>query len=808
MLTKNKLLLSFFLFFIFSNLQIHSFADEFNITANEISIDKANEIVIGKGDVKVEDSEGKIITAEKVIYEKKKEYLLAEGLVEILDNDGNILKSDKASYDKINDLIISYQNSKLILKEGYELKTNKILYNNKEKIVSSDNDTTLIDSDGNLVSVEMFQYQIKKNLFSSVGKIKIIDINKNKYFFKELHVDTKKKEMVGSDVSVLLDEKNFGVKEENDPRFFANDVIVNNTSSSFSKGVFTVCKIRDGRCPPWSLQAKEIKHDKIKKTIYYESATLKVYDIPIFYFPKFFHPDPSVKRQSGFLTPFFTDSTSVGTGFALPYYWAINNEKDLTFTPKYYLNENMLFLNEYRQAFRNGFLILDTSFNQGYKNISSTKTDGSRNHVFAQLNLNLAEEKNYTSDLSLKIQKTSNDTYFRIHDINTELVDSESTDLQNQIDYNFSKDNTYLNISATVYENLRDSTNSRYEYILPNILFGKSFFTENFGIIDFKSNALHKNYKVNKHLTSITNDIVWSPASYITKNGFVNTLKGMIKNTNYSAKRTENYKNEDDVSEISSVFTFKSSLPLKKENLDYAKIFSPNFMVRYAPGHMRNLSSDGVLLKYSNLFSTNKTSVIENGLSAIVGFDFKTSKKVQGESDREKLSLSIGQVFNLEENKDMPSQSSLDQKTSDLVGELGYNFTKNSKINYKFSLDHNYNDLNYNEVSTTMNFGKVDFNLDYLEERNHVGAEHYVNSGISLSLNENNKFKFETKKNFKTSSTELYDISYQYINDCLTAGLVYRREFYEDSDVDKKDTLMFTIKFVPFTGVRTPLISP
>ena len=39
----------------------------------------------------------------------------------------------------------------------------------------------------------MFQYHIEKNLFSSIGKIKIIDINKNKYFFKELHVDTKKK---------------------------------------------------------------------------------------------------------------------------------------------------------------------------------------------------------------------------------------------------------------------------------------------------------------------------------------------------------------------------------------------------------------------------------------------------------------------------------------------------------------------------------------------------------------------------------------------------------------------------------------
>ena len=54
------------------------------------------------------------------------------------------------------------------------------------------------------------------------------------------------------------------------------------------------------KCPPWILQAKKITHDKIKKTIYYEHATLKVYDIPIFYFPKFFHPDPTVKRQSGF----------------------------------------------------------------------------------------------------------------------------------------------------------------------------------------------------------------------------------------------------------------------------------------------------------------------------------------------------------------------------------------------------------------------------------------------------------------------------------------------------------------------------
>ena len=63
---------------------------------------------------------------------------------------------------------------------------------------------------------------------------------------------------------------------------------------------------------------------------------------------------------------------------------------------------------------------------------------------------------------------------------------------------------------------------------------------------------------------------------------------------------------------------------------------------------------------------------------------------------------------------------------SDVVGKIKYNFSEIGKIDYKFSVDHNLNDLNYNEISTELNFGKVDFNLDYLEEQNHIGTEHYV----------------------------------------------------------------------------------
>jgi len=402
------------------------------------------------------------------------------------------------------------------------------------------------------------------------------------------------------------------------------------------------------------------------------------------------------------------------------------------------------------------------------------------------------------------MQRTSNDTYFRVHDINTALVNAESTNLENKISYNFSKDDTYLKILGTVYEDLRDKTNSRYEYILPNILFGKSFFTEKFGVLDFKSNAIYRNYDTNKHTTILTNDVIWSTGNSITKKGFVNTLKGLVKNTNYEAKKTTNYKNDKTVHELSGVLSFNSSLPMKKEGINFSKIFSPNFMIRYAPGHMRDLSGEDLTLNYANLYSTNKTSVIEDGLSAVLGFDFAINEKDKDGVDKEKLSISIGQVFNPEENKDIPSKSSLDQKMSDVVGKVSYNFSKIGEINYKFSLDHNLNDFNYNEVSTSLNFGMIGFNLDYLEEQNHVGNENYVRTGISLNLNDNNQLSFETKKNFKTESTELYNLSYQYINDCLTAGLVYRREFYEDNDVEQKDTLMFKITFLPFGAVKTP----
>ena len=48
----------------------------------------------------------------------------------------------------------------------------------------------------------------------------------------------------------------------------------------------------------------------------------------------------------------------------------------------------------------------------------------------------------------------------------------------------------------------------------------------------------------------------------------------------------------------------------------------------------------------------------------------------------------------------------------------------NIKLNYNFALDQNYKDFNYNEIGTKMNFGLINFNFDYLEEK-HIGNQEY-----------------------------------------------------------------------------------
>jgi LPS-assembly protein len=749
------------------------------------------------------------INSSKIQYDNIDKVTIFEGNVSTTDEKGNKLFSEYAKYDKLKELIETKDVTRIETSGGYKVFSSNVIFDNKKNLIYSNNKTSIEDKEGNIISVEMFNYSILTNIFFSKGDIQIKDVNNNSYNFSEIYIDENKKKIIGSDIKAYLNQPQILANADNEPRFFANTMSLSEKSNTFDKGIFTYCKNKgDDKCPPWTLQSKKIKHDLAKKTIYYDNVVLKIYDFPIFFSPKFSHPDPSVNRRSGLMAPTLGNSTTLGSSVATPYFWNIAMDKDLTLTPKIYLNENPLFLAEYRQDFNNSFLIVDTGYTQGYKKKNKKKTDGSRSHFFSNFNMSLIDEAEKKSNLELNIQQVSNDTYLKVHDVKQSLVNKDMAVLENKLDYVYQNKNFFFGLTPSFYEDTTKIGHKRHEYLLPLTIEKNIMSSEKYGSINLGSNLKLRNYETNKQTNFFINDFNWKSNNWLSSLGIENYFEGLIKTVNYDAKNTLKYKNEKKNTEAHTVLGYFAKIGLYKEDFINKNFHSltPKFLLRYAPGHMR--STESGRLNYGNLFNLSKVKevdVIEPGLSTSVGFEYKKNKLDDlNKVGDEVLLLSAGQVISAEENMDIPSSTSLDQKFSDVVGEAKYSINKKIDLNYNFSIDQGYKNFNYNEFGGDFEHERVKFNISYLQEKNHIGNQEHIQTGVNFNLNNSSELSFDTKRNLLTSSAEFYNLSYNYINDCLKAGLAYRREFYTDRDIEPVNTLMFTISIVPFAVINSP----
>src|SRR5689334_21796806 len=131
----------------------------------------------------------------------------------------------------------------------------------------------------------------------------------------------------------------------------------NGNYTVFENGVYTACAPckDDPKKPPlWQVKGARIIHDQNEKMLYFETAQLEFFGVPVAYMPYFSTPDPTVKRKSGFLMPGFSEATGYGVGMEVPYYWAIAPDYDATFTPRITSRQGVLMQAEFRQRLING----------------------------------------------------------------------------------------------------------------------------------------------------------------------------------------------------------------------------------------------------------------------------------------------------------------------------------------------------------------------------------------------------------------------------------------------------------------------
>lgn len=132
---------------------------------------------------------------------------------------------------------------------------------------------------------------------------------------------------------------------------------IDGETTTFERGTYTACEpCRDNpeRPPLWQVKAARIIHNNAERRIYYEDASIEFAGVPIATIPYFWSPDPSVKRQSGFLAPHYVTSSALGVGAAIPYYLEISPDRDITLQPTFYTRQGVLGQAEYRQRFETG----------------------------------------------------------------------------------------------------------------------------------------------------------------------------------------------------------------------------------------------------------------------------------------------------------------------------------------------------------------------------------------------------------------------------------------------------------------------
>ena len=182
--------------------------------------------------------------------------------------------------------------------------------------------------------------------------------------------------------------------------------------------------------------------------------------------------------------------------------------------------------------------------------------------------------------------------------------------LTTNLNYEFQDEKTFFGLSANLYEDLKKTDRSKYEYLLPNVSFDRDIFSdEELGRINIFSNAFVKNVNVNDTTKMWINDFNWKSKPFLNFKGFQSEFEGLLKVVNYEAD-AERYKTKGLNSEASAAAAYNLSLPLSKQNNSKNKInlLTPKMSFRFAPGTLASLATIFFLfslfhvLKLSNNF--------------------------------------------------------------------------------------------------------------------------------------------------------------------------------------------------------------
>ncbi|MBT0668580.1 LPS-assembly protein LptD [Novosphingobium profundi] len=676
--------------------------------------------------------------------------------------------------------------------------------------------------EGQSVRADSVTWNRETGKIEATGDVRMVDERGNQLFTDSVELtDELKSGMLENLLLVLREGGRLAAKDGE--RLGNGDVILNHAA-------YTGCSVvaSDGcpKEPTWKVVAKTVTYSEAEQRVRFSDARLQLFgavQIPLLGLTISTDGD----AVSGFLIPDLRSSPSNGIEVAVPYYWKIDKNRDLTGTLHTFTEAAPMASMEYRALTDHGaYQITGYATSSTRIPISGSNTtdpagqDAFRGYIFANGKFQLDDNWSVTAS----IRRATDRTFLRRYDV------SRDDRLRSMIDVERIDQDSYLSIAGYATQTMLSSRDQgQIPIALPAVDYRHRFDDPILGgTITTQANALALTRTDGQDTQRAFTSAQWS-RRLITGMGQTVTFTGLARGDIYHSNENEAtqilpYRGEAGwQSRAYALAAVDVEWPLVGTIFGGNQVFTPRVQFVASPDvknfAIPNEDSRAVELETSNLFALNRFpgyDRIEDGTRVTYGLDWSF------ERPRWRIATQIGQSIRFSGDQfDTYDGSGLSGTISDIVGRTEVRYRDFVKVIHRYRLDKDnlairrnefdavvgnsgtyaeigYTKLNRNFASTTLADGTETGVADDLLDREEVRAAGRVAFAQHWSLFGSAVINLTNSDDDDTSGSNGFQplrtrIGAAYEDDCLQISLTWRRDYTSNGDAQKGNS--FAIRF-------------
>ncbi|MGQ0677735.1 MAG: LPS-assembly protein LptD [Rhodospirillales bacterium] len=689
------------------------------------------------------------------------------------------------------------------------LTADEVTFDNELGVYVARGNVEVVQNDRTLLA-DTVSYNQRTGGVVASGNVSMIEPGGEVIFADYMELTDSMKDGVIRDIRILLTDNS---------RLAANGARrTGGNRTEMTKGVFSPCKPCEedpSRAPLWQLKAGRVVHDQQEQIIRYNDAWLEVHGVPVVYTPYLQHPDPTVKRQSGILAPTMVQSSELGVMTGVPYYWVIDDDKDLTFNPQYATKKGPMGRMEYRQVWANGGVVFDGSvartdrgFDPLFNDTDPPKTeeDQLRGHVFGRGRWDVNESWRTGFDL----QRASDRTYLSLYRItNPQLFANTQTLTSNAFAEGF-MGRSYAAANAYAFQGLRSTDTLRTTPYVP-MLWDYNYLSEAapYGgrwSLDANTMVLERNDGADSRRVSL---IGGYQVPYITPLGDVWRFNASLQTDVYNVNNVRDpgrpYIEHDGThARVFPQLGAQWSYPFVRQGEEYRQLIEPVLGTFVAPNGKNpaaipNEDSVDVEFDDTRLFSPNRFTGIDRVDGGVRGiYGLRTGVYHLGGGYATGF---FGQSYNASRNESFTAGSGLAGHRSDYVMRLELSPHPWVDLITRFRLDKDDFGVTRNETLVIVGPPILQVQGSYLRAPSTQfsnGRVQQASAVISSKIDDNWSVRVNGLRDLNDGNNlgwVNYGAGFSYQDECFLVNFTWLRTFTANEEVAPGDTFYVQINF-------------